>query len=217
MKLFTRFTIFTAIIFYGLPLYSFFIVNNTNGPKTVEVVAYQPQKSGFLPKTVFKKELAPHSFARIRDIVDKLSLTVSWGNKRILESINPATKGKNTEYTLYSNSIFRHFRAQEAKPSLTMHGVPEIIGSEHVFEITGSKYNTDIQFFYAPDEESPAMKIIHKQKSFVSDEVLSTKKQKLLEEKTSQRSSILRTQLFTNKQNALLYHKKACYHGVFHQ
>jgi hypothetical protein len=55
---------------------------------------------------------------------------------------------KATQY-----NIFRRFTTHDAAPAPQSRGVPERIGADHIFEISGTEYETDINFTYTPDEK----------------------------------------------------------------
>lgn len=55
---------------------------------------------------------------------------------------------KTTQYNL-----FRRFTTHDAAPAPQARGVPERIGSDHIFEISGTEYETEINFMYTPDEK----------------------------------------------------------------
>lgn len=55
-------------------------------------------------------------------------------------------------------NLFRRFAARDAEPAPLICGVPEKIGADHIFEIFGSEYDTDIAFMYAPDEKEPVVR-----------------------------------------------------------
>lgn len=85
---------------------------------------------------------------------------------------------KTTQYNL-----FRRFAASEAEPAPQARGVPQKLGTDHIFEIFGTEYDTDIAFMYVPDEEQPAIK---RTKRVLSPETTTESPKKPRTEKTKQ-------------------------------
>lgn len=101
---------------------------------------------------------------------------------------------KTTQYNL-----FRRFAAGEAEPAPFVRGVPAVLGEDHVFEIFGSDYATDISFMYVPDSAEPGAK---RHKTEISTQPQEKNTHKMLrEKKESFRQSRLRRSKKTSTVN----------------
>lgn len=93
--------------------------------------------------------------------------------------IEQATQ-KPIQTTQYN--LFRRFAARDAEPAPQVRGVPERIGPDHIFEIFGSEYDTDIALMYTPYEKKPTE--THTKR--VHSPELNTESKKTKTEKTKQ-------------------------------
>jgi hypothetical protein len=136
----------------------FFVVNTSKNQLLVEVIAYKPSPTGvgFIPVKIIKKMLHPgDAIEQQSGHYKELGVNIHLGKEELLTPTEENKKLiRTTQYDL-----FRHFSARNAKPSLTERGVPDFIGQDHVFEITGDKYETDVTLLYDPDYKP----VLHKQ------------------------------------------------------
>jgi len=140
----------------SLPMNGFFIINSSTSPKKIEVIASIPVGNGSTvkPQVVLKKELKPDAIIEAPFALKEVVLDIHWGEEKTIPT--EKTTGKSMKTTQYS--LFRRFAASEAEPAPFVRGVPAVLGEDHVFEISGSDYATDINFMYVPDSKEPEMK-----------------------------------------------------------